>query len=215
MHSWRGHDLPDSDQVISVTREQVLAVLRPSQGDTNRRLTLSNLRLQLILQSSLLKVEDLDRRRGSSAKPESVWREGQSVNLMARVQSVQQLLWSQVPKNDNTVLTTGSAKGSIWGRCDAGNVTVMADEVGGQSSLSQVPRLDRKWRILMLVKWLLVERNATDTDNVANNIPDRLIHRLLFLLFPPFKHVKCSENISSEILVIKKVSSSHRNDRPK
>ena len=152
MHSWRGHDLPDSDQVIGVTREQVLTVLRPSQGDTNRRLTLSNLRLQLVLQSSLLKVEDLDRRRGSSAKPESVWREGQSVNLVARVQSVQQFLWSQVPKDDNTVLTTRSTKGSIWRRCNAGNVTVMANEVGGQSSLSQVPRLDWKRIIAMLVK---------------------------------------------------------------
>lgn len=109
--SRRGHDLPNSDDVVGVTGEQVLAIGRPSQGNSLRLLSLSTdseLRLQLVQQSSFLQVENLDTGGSGSSQPVSAWRESQSVNLRRGVQSVQGVVGVQVPQDDNTILTSGS-----------------------------------------------------------------------------------------------------------
>lgn len=142
--SGRGHNLPDSDDVVSVTGEQVLTVSRPSQGDSLWVLSVranSELWLQFVQQGSLLQVEDLDTRRGSSSQPVSVWRESQSVNLRSSVQGVQGVVGVQVPQDDNTVLTSRSVQGSIWRDGDAGNVTSVTNEVSVELVVVQVPRL--------------------------------------------------------------------------
>lgn len=144
--------MPDSDDVVSVTSKQVLTVSRPGQRDSLRLLSLSRdgeLRLQLVQQLSLLQVEDLDTRSGGSSQPVSGWREGQGVDLRRGVQGVQGLVGVQVPQDDDTVLTSGSVQGSIWGDDDAGDVTGVADEVSVKLVVGQVPRLmlvRRIWR---------------------------------------------------------------------
>lgn len=143
--SGRGHDLPNSDLVVGVTGEQVLTVSRPGQRDSLRVLGLggnSELRLQLVQQGSLLQVEDLDARSGGSSQPVSVWRESKSVDLRSSVQGVQGLVGVQVPQDDDTVLTSRSVQGSVWGDGDAGDVAGVADEVGVKLVLVQVPGLN-------------------------------------------------------------------------
>lgn len=137
--------MPDSDDVVSVTGEQVLTISRPSQGDSLWVLSLSTdseLWLQLVQQGSLLQVEDLDTRGGGSSQPVSVWRESQGVNLRSGVQSVQGGVRVQVPQDDNTILTSRSVQRSIWGDSDAGDVTGVADEISIELVVVQVPRLD-------------------------------------------------------------------------
>lgn len=137
--------MPDSDDVVGVTGEQVLAVSRPSQRDGLRVLSLGRhgeLRLQLVQQGSLLQVEDLDTRSGGSSQPVSVWRESQSVDLRSSVQGVQGVVGVQVPQDDDTVLTSRGIQRSIWGDGDAGDVTSVADEVSVDLVVVQVPRLE-------------------------------------------------------------------------
>lgn len=136
--------MPHSDDVVSVTSEQVLTVSRPSQRDGLWVLSLSansELWLQLVQQSSLLQVENLDSRRSGSSQPVSVWRESQSVNLGGSVQSVQGGVGVQVPQDDDTILTSRSVQRSIWGNGDAGNVSGVANEVSIELEVAQVPRL--------------------------------------------------------------------------
>lgn len=143
--SRRGHNLPDSNNVIGVTSKQVLTVSRPSQRDGFRVLSLGtngNFWLQFIQQGSFLQVEDLDTASGSSSQPVSVGGESQSVNFSSSVQGVQGLVGVQVPKDDNTILTGRSAQRSIRRDGDARNVTGVANEVSFNSVFRNVPALN-------------------------------------------------------------------------
>lgn len=143
-----GHNLPDSDDVVSVTGEQVLTVSGPGQRDSLWVLgirTNGKLWLQLVQQGSLLQVEDLDTGRGGGGQPVSVWRESQSVNLRSSVQGVQSVVRVQVPQDDNTVLTSRSVQGSIWRDGDAGDVAGVTNKVSIELVIVQVPRL--KWLV--------------------------------------------------------------------
>lgn len=138
--------MPDTDDVVGVTREQVLTVSGPSQGQTFSVLSLgggSEFWFQFIDQFLLFQVEDLDGRRGGSNQPESVWRESQGVDFVTGVQGVQNLFVRQVPQDDRTVFTTGSDQRSIWGDGQGGDVTGVTDEVGVQRVVGQVPRLEQ------------------------------------------------------------------------
>lgn len=140
----RGHDLPNSDDVVSVASEQVLAVSGPGQRNSLGVLSLSidsELRLQLIQQTSLLKVEDLDTRRCSGSQPVSAWRERQSVDLRSSVQGVQSVVGVQVPQDDNTILAGGSVQGSIGRDSNTRDVTSVANEIGVKFVVVQIPGL--------------------------------------------------------------------------
>lgn len=173
--------MPDSDDVVGVTSEQVLTVSRPGQRDGLWLLSLSRngeLWLQLVQQLSLLQVEDLDTGSSGSSQPVSGWRESQSVNLRRSVQGVQGLVGVQVPQDDDTVLTSGSVQRSIWGDNNTGNVTGVADEVSVELVLVQVPRLivsiinSRQIRAIfsqseiLVIKICLIRSEAT--SEVAN-----------------------------------------------
>lgn len=140
----RGHNLPDTDNRVCVTSEQVLTVGGPSERDSLWVSSLTGggeLWLELVNELTLLEVEDLDGRSGSSGQPVSVWREGQRVDLVTSWQGVKNLLLVQVPKDDLTVLTGRSNKGSIWGDGDGGNVTVVTNVVTSDLVSVQVPGL--------------------------------------------------------------------------
>lgn len=64
------------------------------------------------------------------------------MDLGSSVQGVQGLVGVQVPQDDDTVLTSGSVQGSVWGDGDAGDVARVANEVGVELVLVQVPGLD-------------------------------------------------------------------------
>lgn len=136
--------MPNSDDVVSVTGEQVLTVSRPGQRNGLWLLGLGRdgeLWLQLVQQLSLLQVEDLDTRSGGSSQPVSGWGESQSVNLRSSVQGVQSVVSVQVPQDNDTVLTSGSVQRSIWGNDNARDVTSVTDEVSVDLVVVQVPRL--------------------------------------------------------------------------
>lgn len=139
--------MPDTDDRISVTSEQVLTISRPSNGDGFWVSSLTGggeLWLELVNNLVLLQVEDLDGRSGGSSQPVSVWREGQSVDLVTSSKGVKSLLLLQVPQHDGTVLTSRGNQSSIWGDGDGGDVTGVTNVVTGQSVLVQVPRLFQK-----------------------------------------------------------------------
>lgn len=142
------HDLPDSDHVVSVTSEQVLAVSRPSKGDNFWLLSwaasVTEVRLELVNEFSLLEVVDLDARGGGSAEPVSVRREGQGVDLITRWERVEVSRAVKVPKDDVTVLATRGAQGSIWGDGDRGDIAGVANVVSLESWVLNVPNLKFK-----------------------------------------------------------------------
>jgi hypothetical protein len=142
------HDLPDTDEVVSVTSKQVLTISGPGKGDDLGGLGVGGgedeVGLKLINESSLLEIVDLDARGGGSAEPVSVRREGQRVNLIARGQRVEVLEVVEVPKNDVTILTTRGAERSIRRNGDGRNVTSMANVVSNELGVLDVPDLTRE-----------------------------------------------------------------------
>ena len=168
------HDLPDTDEVVSVTGKEVLTISRPGKGDNLGSLGVSRgenkVGLELVNESSLLEVVDLDTRGGGSAEPVSVRREGQSMDLITGGERVKVLVLNEVPEDDVTVLATGSAKRSIRGDSDGGNVTSVANVVSNELGVLDVPNLDklvptgRDDGSLLLV---LVRRESNGGDPVA------------------------------------------------
>lgn len=139
------HNTPSPNDVICVTCEQSLSVRAPCQTDT---LWLSallanslELWLQLINLALLLQIEDDDAAGGGGAKPVSVGGENEGVDLITSVQGVEVLRLVQVPQHGGSVLSTGSAEGSVWGDGDGVDVTGVSDVVGLQSARAELPDL--------------------------------------------------------------------------
>lgn len=137
--------MPDANQVVGVTGKEVLTVSRPGQGNDlgllRRDRSKSKVRLKLINKGSLLKIKDLDGRGSGSAEPVSVGGEGQRVDLVIAKEGVKVLERVKIPKDDRTVLATGSAKRSIRGDSDGGNVASVANVVSKELSVLNVPDL--------------------------------------------------------------------------
>lgn len=139
------HDLPDTDEVVSVTSKKVLAISRPSKRDNLRSLGRSTrqnkVRLELINERTLLQIEDLDGASSSSTEPVSVRREGQRVDLVTRGKRVEMLEAVKIPKDDVTILTTGGTERSIRGNSDGGNVSSVSNVVSNELGVLDVPDL--------------------------------------------------------------------------
>lgn len=97
--------------------------------------------LQLINLALLLQIEDDDAAGGGGAKPVSVGGENEGVDLITSVQGVEVLRLVQVPQHGGSVLSTGSAEGSVWGDGDGVDVTGVSDVVGLQSARAELPDL--------------------------------------------------------------------------
>lgn len=145
-HLCSGHDAPSTDDVVSVTSEQSLAVSGPGQADTlGLPALLANrgeLRLQLINLALLLKVEDDDAAGSGGAEPVSVRREDEGVDLVVGVERVQVLGFVQVPEHGGTILATRGAKRAIGRDGDGVDVTGVADVVGLQLAGRELPDLE-------------------------------------------------------------------------
>lgn len=139
------HDTPGTNDVVSVTSEQSLAISRPGQADTlGLPALLANggeLGLELVNLALLLKVEDDDAAGGGSAQPVSVGGEDEGVDLVVGVEGVQVLGLVEVPEHGGTVLATGGAERAIGGDGDGVDVAGVADVVGLQLAAGQLPNL--------------------------------------------------------------------------
>lgn len=139
------HDTPGTNDVVSVTSEQSLAISRPGQADTlGLPALLANrgeLGLELVNLALLLKVEDDDAAGGGSAEPVSVGGEDEGVDLVVGVEGVQVLGLVEVPEHGGTVLATGGAERAIGGDGDGVDVAGVADVVGLQLAAGQLPNL--------------------------------------------------------------------------
>jgi hypothetical protein len=140
-------DLPDTDDVIRVTREESGTISRPTDRQTVgiRVLSLTQLskfRTELVNNRLGLEIPDLDTVGGSSTEPVTVGGESKSVNKRTSFQRVEVLGIVQVPEHDNTVLTSGSTERTIGRDGNSVDITVVADEVGTELELGQIPDLD-------------------------------------------------------------------------
>jgi len=146
MHLERAGNLPDTDETISVAREQGGSIGRPGKGDTLWVLgllaALKEFRAELINNGLGLEIPDLDARVGGSAQPVAVRREGEGVDNIASLKRVEMLGVVQVPEHDNTVLATGSAKRTVRADSDSVDITSVANVVGSELALGEFPNLD-------------------------------------------------------------------------
>jgi hypothetical protein len=139
--------LPDTDDVVGITREESSTVSRPADGQTVRIviLSLTNLsefRTEFVNKRLVLEIPDLDTVLGSSAEPVTVRREGKGMDKGTGLQGVEVLGLVQVPEHDNTVLTGGGTEGTIGGDGNSVDITVVANKVGTELHLGKIPDLN-------------------------------------------------------------------------
>lgn len=139
----RLHDLPDSDDVVSVTSKEVLAISGPGEGKSLGLLTVlgGGLGLELVNEDSLLEVKDLDGGGGGSTEPVSVGGEAHGVDLITSGEGVKSGGGGKVPKEDGTVLAGRSAQRSIGGDGDGADVAGVAEVVSLEGAGVEVPDL--------------------------------------------------------------------------
>lgn len=135
------HDLPDTDGAVGVASEEDLSVRRPGEGDGGRLLALGELDVELLVELTGLKIVDLDAGSGGSGKPVTAGREGQVEDLVRVLERVRVRVVINVPDDDNTLLTSGSAKGSVRGKSGGGDVVLVTNEVSNVVAGGNVPRL--------------------------------------------------------------------------
>jgi hypothetical protein len=140
------HDTPSTDDVVSVTSEQSLAISGPGQRD---RLGLAALLAdggelddELVDLALLLEIEDDDVAGSGSAEPVTVGGEDQGVDLVTGVEGVQVLGLVEIPEHGGTVLATRGAEGTIGGDGDGVDVTGVADVVGLELAGGEFPNLE-------------------------------------------------------------------------
>lgn len=138
-------DDPDADEVVGVTGKEGLAIGGPGEGLS---LGLASLLGQLVevglevVDDRLgLEVEDLDRRGGGSTEPVTVGGEDKGVDDVSGLKGVEVLAVVEVPEHDNAVLATGGSEGSVGGDGEGVDVTGVAEVVGLELALGELPNL--------------------------------------------------------------------------
>jgi len=131
--------------MIIVTSEQAAAIRRPGKA-SGRRGSLAILggsgeASEVRDHSAGVEIENADAIIGGSGQPVLVGRELKSVDHTASVEAVHMGTLVEAPHHNLTVLTTGSAQGTIGG--DGGGVdeTSMAVEVELQLEVGEIPNL--------------------------------------------------------------------------
>lgn len=135
------------DEAIGEARVQGGAVGRPSERAAvrQRRLALvAALKFggELLHHGLGLQVPDLDAALGRGTQPVPVRTEAQRVDDVARLQIVQALALSQVPKHRSAVLSARSAERAIGRDGDAVDVAGVALQAVLHLAVGQVPHLD-------------------------------------------------------------------------
>lgn len=139
--SLSSHDLPSTDDVISVTSEQNLTIGRPSQGDRSGLLTLEVIKDKNLTKSSSTEIVDLNASSGGSGNPVTSGGESQTENLVSVRKSIRERAVLDAPDEDGTLLTTGSTDGSIRGKNGTVDVVLVTNEVSSNLTRDNIPRL--------------------------------------------------------------------------
>ena len=139
------HNTPSADLVIRVSRKQRLAIRRPRQRHALRLAALLAhlhiLRLELIDLALLLQIEDDDGGSGGGAQPIAVGREDEGVNFVAGGEGVEVLGLVEVPEHGGAVFAAGGAEGAIGRDGDGVDVARVADVVGLDAAVGELPDL--------------------------------------------------------------------------
>lgn len=89
-----------------------------------------------------LEVPDLDTGLGGGAEPVAVGGEDEGVDDLVGVELVEELGLGEVPEHGLAVLATGGTEGAVRGDGHAVEVTGVANEVGLEAAVGEVPHLD-------------------------------------------------------------------------
>jgi len=143
MNLGAARNLVDVDVTVGGTGEQGVAISRPLQGHAPRDAALRDgLGGQLIENTLVLQIPDLDGSVRGSAEPVVLRREAHGVDRGVSIQGVQMLTVVDIPQHGGTVLTTGTAEGTIRRDRDGVKHTSVTSQVGFQLAVIQVPDLD-------------------------------------------------------------------------
>ena len=138
-----GRHFVDIDVAVGGTREQDIAVRRPRQGGDPRQLGNVLAGLGDAVDDALgLEVPDLNAVVGGGTEPVVLGGERQGVDGGASGQRVQVLALIDVPEHGSSVLATRGDEGTIRGDGQSVDDSVVADKVGSQLAVGQVPHLD-------------------------------------------------------------------------
>ena len=138
-------DLPDTDGVVGVSRVEELAVDGPGEGHAGGGLGVlgdGDLRAELVNNALALEIPDLNSGLGGSAEPVPVGTEDQGVDDIASIKRVEVLPLVEVPEHGDSVLAARGAEGTVGGDGDGVNVAAVAEVVGPQLAVGEVPDLD-------------------------------------------------------------------------
>lgn len=137
--------MPNSDLVIGITSEQSLTISRPSHGQTlwgsGAGGISGHFRFELLNLVLAFQIPNHDGRSGSGAQPVAVGGEAKSVNCVGVIQSVQMFAVIEVPEHGLGVLAAGGAEGAVGRHGDGVQVAGVADVVGLEPAVGQVPHL--------------------------------------------------------------------------
>ena len=87
----------------------------------------------------------------SGAEPISVGREGEGVDSVASVESVEMFAFVEIPQHGLAVFATGSAEGAVGRNGDGVQITSVTDVIRLQLAVGQVPHLGRWERAFVVV----------------------------------------------------------------
>ena len=139
--------MPDTDDVIRVTREKSGDISTPCKRQTFgiRVLSLTQLsefRAKFVNNGLGFEIPDLDTVSCGSTKPVAVRRESKSVDRSIGFERVKVLGIAKIPEHDNTILTGRSTERTIRRDSDCVDITIVTNEVGTKLQLGKVPNLD-------------------------------------------------------------------------
>jgi len=139
-------DGPDADNVVRVASVERGTVRRPLEGRAVRLLGLladrRELRAEFVDNGLGLEVPNPDAGLGRRAQPVAVRGEAQAVDDVTRIEGVQALAFTEVPKHGDAILTAGGAQGSVRRDGDGVDVASVTNEVGADLAVGEVPDLD-------------------------------------------------------------------------
>lgn len=87
-------------------------------------------------------IPNLDARFGRRAQPVAVRGEAETVDDVAGIEGVEALTFTEIPEHGNAVLATRGAQGAIRRDSDGVDVASVANEVGADLAVGEVPDLD-------------------------------------------------------------------------
>jgi len=137
--------LPDANLVVGVSSKQGLTISRPGQGGHLWRLSAGragDLGSQILDEVLALEIPDLDAWSRGCTEPVPVGGEGQAVDGVTAIKSVQVFAIVEVPQHCLGVLAATGTEGTIRRQSDGVEISSVTDVVGLQLAVGQVPDLD-------------------------------------------------------------------------